>query len=203
MEEFNASTIFSLLSINLVIWAKERYYRQPKAVQDHVAAERREPVPGYMSHGCSWVRAGDAAVTWHVTSAHGYGQALISAYSLAVLGFGVFLNLKPTYCTAVQLLTPTWGGPGWKGQTHPSQGRVLLLLPKCVKLGWGNIGEDSYTETLDVKENQYNSPRWPKQPTECDPIDFAMRTQHYTSWKDKRNTRGMFTKDKHCTSALG
>lgn len=127
MEELKSPTLFSLLFINSVIWAKERYYRQPKAVKDHVAAERHEPVPGYMSRGCSEVRAGDAAVTRCVTSAHGYGQALISAYSFAVLGFGVFLSLKSIYCTAVQLLTPTWGGPGWKGQTHPSQGSYFCL----------------------------------------------------------------------------
>lgn len=95
------------------------------------------------------------------------------------------------------------GGWGWKGQTQPSWSSTLLHLLKHINVDSGNIGEDSYTETLDVKENPYHSPHQTKQPTECDPVAFAMKTQCSMSLKHKRNTRGRFTKDKHHTSVFG
>lgn len=92
-EELKTSTKFSLLSINSVMWAKERHYSQLKPVQDRVVAER---------HNRSWVRGGDAVATRCVRSAHGSDQALTLAYSFAALGFNVFLNLNPTYHTVAQ-----------------------------------------------------------------------------------------------------
>lgn len=67
-------------------------------------------------------RAGGAAATQGVRSAHGSDQALTSAHSFDVSGLSVFSTCTnvPLSGTVVQLLTPTGGTAWWKGQTQPS-----------------------------------------------------------------------------------
>lgn len=47
-EELKPSTKISLLSINSIVWARERHHRWLKPVQDDVVAKRPKPVPGYV-----------------------------------------------------------------------------------------------------------------------------------------------------------
>lgn len=113
-------------------------------------------------HGVSWVRAGDAAATRCVRSAPGSDQALTSAYSFAVLGFGELLKLNSMYRTAARYCSywhqhrEEMGVGGWKGQSQPSRGSALLHSFNHIKVNSDNIGEDGYTETWDEKEKPYH-----------------------------------------------
>lgn len=106
------------------------------------------------SHSRSWIQTGDPATTRCVRSAHGSDPAFTSTYSFAVLVFGVFLDLNPTYRTVVRLLTPSQGGDGstrveradpdlpeQRGSTCLSTSRQTQALSEMVILRLGCKGK--------------------------------------------------------------